>query len=245
MLHRFDGRPPDARPLILAHRGASASAPENTRRALHLAAAAGADGVETDLRTTRDGIVVLHHDPTLDGLGPIADHRFEDLRRHAPDLAVIDDLLDLPDRMILNLEIKNGPRSPGRIPPAEAAARVIAWVGEHRLEDRCLITSFDLDTVDAVAEGSRIATGRVLNLFDRLPSGLAGVAESGHEYVLPHRLRLRYGPARRVAAAAGHGLGVIAWTVNAPQELRRLAAAGVAGVITDDPAGALDVLTGR
>lgn len=58
------------RTMILGHRGASGEAPENTLRAFALAAEQGADGVELDVHATRDGVVVVHHDPALaDGAG--------------------------------------------------------------------------------------------------------------------------------------------------------------------------------
>ena len=60
------------RPLVLGHRGASAGAPENTVAAFTRARELGADGVELDVRRTADGVLVVHHDPDVRGVGLIA-----------------------------------------------------------------------------------------------------------------------------------------------------------------------------
>lgn len=71
-------------PLVIAHRGASSVAPENTLPAFELALEAGADGIELDLKLTLDGIVVVHHDQTLDrttdGTGLVSDHTWAQLQ---------------------------------------------------------------------------------------------------------------------------------------------------------------------
>src|SRR3954452_18398025 len=70
-------RRPGGQPLVLGHRGASAYAPENTFAAFDLAVEMGADGIETDVRATRDGVLVLLHDETVDrttdGTGVVAE----------------------------------------------------------------------------------------------------------------------------------------------------------------------------
>src|SRR4051812_47334504 len=77
----FDRR----RPQLLAHRGGSALAPENTIAAFDNGLAHGADGLELDVHLSRDGVVVVHHDPTLDRttnlVGPIADRTADELAR--------------------------------------------------------------------------------------------------------------------------------------------------------------------
>lgn len=79
----FAGRP---RPLVMAHRGSSALAPENTRASFERAVRDGADIVETDLHLTRDGVFVCLHDPTLLRTGgvpvTVADVTLAELKRH-------------------------------------------------------------------------------------------------------------------------------------------------------------------
>src|SRR5437867_12775637 len=76
-----------SRPLVFAHRGGSALAPENTITAFDNGLALGSDGLELDVHLSRDGVVVVHHDRTLDRTtslrGPIADRTADELRRGA------------------------------------------------------------------------------------------------------------------------------------------------------------------
>src|SRR5438270_3294511 len=81
-----------SRPLVFAHRGGSALAPENTIAAFDNGLALGADGLELDVHLSRDGVVVVHHDRTLDRTttlrGPIAMRTADELTRaHVPALA--------------------------------------------------------------------------------------------------------------------------------------------------------------
>ena len=68
-----------------AHRGASEYAPENTLSSFYLGMIQGANGIETDVHRTKDGVLVLFHDDTLDrvsdGVGKISDYTFEELRK--------------------------------------------------------------------------------------------------------------------------------------------------------------------
>ena len=74
-----------SKPLIIAHAGGAALAPENTLAAVHLALTAGSDGIEVDIRATSDGVPILLHDATVDrttdGAGSIADLTFEQVRK--------------------------------------------------------------------------------------------------------------------------------------------------------------------
>src|SRR5688572_25175612 len=72
----------DPRPSIIAHRGASAHDTENSLAAYRRAIALGADGIELDVHATRDGHLVVHHDPALPGLGPIAELEAALVRSH-------------------------------------------------------------------------------------------------------------------------------------------------------------------
>src|SRR5438093_13044317 len=90
--HSFFDSP---RPLVFAHRGGSALAPENTMAAFDNGVACGADGLELDVHLSRDGVVVVHHDRTLDRTtplgGPIAAQTAAELRR--ADVPVLADVL--------------------------------------------------------------------------------------------------------------------------------------------------------
>lgn len=126
MLNLWDRRHHDAdRPLVIAHRGASVRAVENTREALELALELGADGVEIDVRLTGDGVAVLVHDADLRRLAGsplvVAEASLAELRQAYPDIISLDEALDiLPDHPVM-LDIK--PKSQEELAPLYAALR--------------------------------------------------------------------------------------------------------------------------
>src|SRR5437763_7557885 len=96
--------------FILGHRGAPRSARENTIEAFVEARRLGADGVELDVRRSRDGALVVHHDPVIPGGGAIADLRVAELPPYVPFLAAA---LEACAGLLVNVEIKNAPHEPG------------------------------------------------------------------------------------------------------------------------------------
>ncbi|HEY1737167.1 MAG TPA: glycerophosphodiester phosphodiesterase, partial [Acidimicrobiia bacterium] len=82
------------RPLVLGHRGASRGAPENTIAAFTRAAELGADGVELDVHRTADGVLVVHHDADLDGVGLVLGAPFVQVRAARPDVPTLAETLD-------------------------------------------------------------------------------------------------------------------------------------------------------
>src|SRR3954463_6798600 len=95
-----------SRPLVLAHRGASAQAPANTLEAFVLARTLGADGVELDVRKSADGVLVVHHDPDLRDAGPIVQMTLSELRAVQPDLATLEEAFDACAGLLVNAEVK-------------------------------------------------------------------------------------------------------------------------------------------
>src|SRR5688500_4469246 len=91
---------------IWAHRGASRAKPENTLEAFREAKAQGADGVELDVRRTRDGAMAVRHDATLPDGRAIHELDVPDLPGFVP---LLDAVLDACDGMVVNIEIKNVP----------------------------------------------------------------------------------------------------------------------------------------
>lgn len=229
------------RPVVLAHRGASRHAPENTVAAFRLAAEHGADGIEVDLRFSNDGAVVLHHDPEIEGLGPIAHHTLVEALDAQPDLATLQQTLLLDDSLILNVEIKNDPREPGFDPQERMATHVVAWIRDNGLHDRVLVTSFSMAALDRVRFlDSSIPTGVLLNHFDGLRKAVRTTVGAGHSWILPTRARLLWRPRSAIETAHRAGLKVGAWTVDRPRRLVALAEAGIDAVITNDPRRALE-----
>ena len=140
MRHAFFESP---RPLVFAHRGGSALAPENTIAAFDNGLALGADGLELDVHLSRDGVVVVHHDRVLDRTttlrGPIAERHSDELRRAAvPALAEV--LARYPDRRLV-VELK--------VNSAALAAATIDAVRRADAVDRVCLGSFGLRALRA------------------------------------------------------------------------------------------------
>ncbi len=214
---------------MIAHRGASAHAPENTVEAFRLAVEQGADGVEIDVRRTADGHLVVHHDPYVaDGVAIAALTR-DQLPLHVPDLVTA---LDACAGAWVNLEIKNAEDEPGFEPDCALAVDVLDLL--RTLPDdpeRWLISSFDLATIDTVrASGSSVRTGWLV--YRITPEVLAEAVTGGHAAVHP---RVRDLDRTAVEAAHDAGLVVNAWTCNDEDQMRDLIAWGVDGVCTDVP----------
>ena len=231
------------RPLVLGHRGASAYAGDNTLEAFRLAVAQGADGIETDVRLTTDGVMVLHHEPDEKGLGVFAEHSFDEVRAALPEIPTIDEMLATTADVLLNLEIKNDADQPDYDPLQRSAAAVVAWVDEHDLHDRVVVSSFDPETVIRVRVlDDRIVTGQLLDHRTDPDKVLAKVAACGHQWVLPYHQWLRIGGAGIISEAHDLGLAVGTWTVDKPSRIRALADHGIDAVITNDPKTALEAL---
>jgi glycerophosphoryl diester phosphodiesterase len=246
-------------PLIIGHRGASASAPENTLAAFDRALDDGADGIEFDVRLARDGVPVVIHDATLRRTAtidvPIAALSSSDLsavdvgswfnRRYparAVDAYALETVPTLarvfqtvaPRCRLLYVELKCEAGE-----TMSLVERVVAEVRAHELERRVVIESF---TLDAVAEAKRIAPDlRTAAAFERRPGrplpcvgNLLKRARDcrADELALARSLVSR----RTVDAARARGLQTVVWTVDHPSWFRRASALGLRAVISNDPA---------
>ncbi|MGH8984808.1 MAG: glycerophosphodiester phosphodiesterase [Acidimicrobiia bacterium] len=230
---------------ILAHRGASRVAPENTLAAFAEAAALGADGVELDVHRSADGALVVHHDATAPGIGVLADHFAAEIRRVLPSVPTLAEALDACAGMLVNVEVKNLLGDADYDPDERAAATVVELLHTRERRDDVLVSSFSLAAVDRVRRlDESIPTGFLTLVgFDPL-EGAAVAAGRGHAALHPD-VRSLVGPAAAALVARAHELDVTvnAWTVNHASEVRRLADAGIDGVITDVPDVARAALT--
>jgi glycerophosphoryl diester phosphodiesterase len=215
----------DGRPLAIGHRGAKAIAPENSLAALEAAVAAGVDLVEFDISP---GLVVAHD---LGHAGPSLDEALELLG---------------PTGVGLHLDVKR--------PGYEQA--VLEAVDRHRLRDRVLVSTAYPSVsrrVASLAPDLPIAIGYPRDRADvarfTWPDAVVRPGRAALRAVMPLRIPLLLRQARanvlalhwrlcsRAAIEASHRAGapVFAWTVNDPAAMAALAAAGVDGIVSDDP----------
>jgi glycerophosphoryl diester phosphodiesterase len=231
------------RPLVLAHRGACRRAPENTLEAFRLARELGADGVELDVRRTADGVLVVSHDPIVEGFGLLVEHPFAALRDAVPSVPTLEEAFDELTGLVVNVEIKCFPTEPDADPERVVASGVVELVAKRDLYEPVIVSSFELDAVDRVRTlDTRIVTAWLTAGLD--PATTIPIAAArGHAWLNPDRASM-VGPAAKaaVAEAADHGVRLDVWTVDEPDEIAALAAAGVDAIITNVPDVARAVL---
>jgi len=238
-------------PLIIGHRGASSVAPENTMAAFREALAVGADGIEFDVRLTRDGVPVVIHDSTLRRTGGLP-HRVADLtwadiskvnvgswfantfaNETVPSLAELFRLFQ-SNNSTLYLEMKCDSPAEQR-PLAEACVKAI---DEHSLRSRVVVECFQLPALEIVREidpdiktvalfepsnPSVLSDQRIINQAKDI--GAAALA-------LHHRLARE----SLVQKAKATGLHVAVWTVDDPVWIQRARTIGIDALITNNPA---------
>lgn len=228
---------PSGRPWIIAHRGASHDAAENTLAAFRLAADQGADGIELDVRRTADDRLVVHHDPRIGDATAIREVSLAEVRALAPEVPLLSDVLETCDDLWLDIEVKNSPLEPDWDPDDHTVRRILSMINERHLTRPPLITSFNPTTV-AVAASSGARAGLLLGR-GALPSGVSNVLD-GLEFVLPHVDTIDGDDVGALVAASP--LPIITWTTDDPSQIGRLIDAGVDGLITNRPTIAISVL---
>ena len=226
--------------VVLAHRGETASWRENTLEAFAAARAVGADGVELDVRRTADGVLVVHHDPTLPDGRPLAGCRAADRPSWVPTLEAA---LEECRGMIVDAEVKNLLTEAGFDPQEAAARQTAALLVRMGMAGTSFVSSFSLASVDAAREAEpAVATGWLtLAAYDQLDA-LALAAARGHAALQPRHEAVT---PDLVAAVHARGLAVHAWTVDDPDRIRAMAQAGVDAVITNLPGRARAALEHR
>ena len=255
-------------PANLAHRGASALAPENTMEAFRIAVEEGAGGLELDVHLTRDGHVVVIHDETVDrttnGTGAVSEMTIDELRRldagHSFSLdggatrpfrgrgvrvPTLKEILEEFPGVAVNIDLKDGP------PGIEAA--VLGVLRETKAWRRTLVVSTRRTPVKRFRKisGGHVSTGAsrweigIFYLLSRLRlERLVSPAYDALQVPLRHRGIPLVTP-RFVRAAHARGVRVDVWTINQADEMRRLLDLGVDVIMTDRPGMLAEVLERR
>jgi glycerophosphoryl diester phosphodiesterase len=236
---------PSVAPLIIGHRGACAVAPENMMAAFREAIAAGADGIEFDVRLTRDGVPVIIHDNSLHrtaGLRHrIAELTWSELEHVDPSVPSLEQLFELfkTNNLGLYLEMKcDSPSEQQAL--AEACVRLI---DEHSLKERVIIECFQLPALKILKQiDPEIKTVALFEPTFTNPSVFSDqriiqqATDVGAAAIALHHRLARESLVQKARAA---GLHVAVWTVDAPSWIERAQAIGIDALITNDPAALL------
>lgn len=253
------------RPMVFAHRGGGALAPENTLAAFDQAVTLGVDGLELDVHQSKDGHLVVCHDPTVDrttdGSGSIADLTLPQLREldagyaFTPDggetfpfrgrdvrIPTLEQVLRRYEGVRLSVELKGDD---------VASARLALDASEDAgtLERMCLGSFGRLPVRWVRAQGASVATwatqSEVVRFLLLHSLHLRQPGPRAHAFAVPERAgRRTVVTPRLVQTLAKHGTPVHVWTVNEADDMRRLLDWGVRGLVTDRPDVALDVVAG-
>ncbi|NPV78490.1 MAG: glycerophosphodiester phosphodiesterase [Anaerolineae bacterium] len=249
-MNRLENLP---KPVIFAHRGASAYAPENTLAAFRAAVEQGADAIELDAKLTRDGEVVVFHDATLKRItgieGRVNQYRLAELRtmdagsffspmfrgEKIPTLGEV--FSEVGSSVLINIELTNY-TSPGD----NLVERVIEVVKRHKNADRLLFSSFDPRNLLRIRRYLPETPVAILAL-----PGIAGFVNRSWfgRWFAPKIVHPFYTDAGFSYIQKQHRLGrrVHTWTVNGREVMQNLFLAGIDGIFTDDPKLAREALS--
>ncbi len=241
--------------LTVAHRGASAVAPENTLAAFREAVRVGADLIELDIRLSRDNEVVVFHDRDLsrtsDGTGPVDEKTLAELKKidaggyfsgqfSGERIPTLDETIRciLPGRIGLCIELKiDQGRDSVRPKLVRRAAEII---GKNRFHSRVILASFDREAVRLCkAVLPEVRTALIFNR-EEVWEECADGDYSGLD-LLSARWSIITAP--RVAAAHRAGRKVIAWTIDRENELEKVVRCSVDAVASNNPAWLIQVLS--
>jgi glycerophosphoryl diester phosphodiesterase len=256
-----------SRILVHGHRGARARRPENTIPAFRFAIQQGADALETDMAVTRDGILVLSHDPLLHppvcsgpaesaviheltlaevlrwDCGAVRNPRFPEQQTiPGTRMPTLDELFDLAPLggFEFNIETKSFPGKPQYTPPPDEFARlVLEKIRKHGLEKRVILQSFDFRTLVAMRKLAPEIRLSALTEMDKRDFAAIS-AEAAHAEIISPEFHLV--TPEKVAAAHKAGLQVVAWTANTEADWEKLVDAKVDAIISDDPAALIAYL---
>ena len=226
------------RRLVVAHRGASAQAPENTLEAFRLGIEQGADALELDVRLSADGIAVVIHDPTIDrttnGTGAVAGLSLEELQRsdagggaRIPTLRAV--LESFPSIPIL-LEVK----------APEAQGAVATEIDRAGARERVVIASFQHRALEQLRQGPYLIGADRRDVTALYTLGRLHLETASPRclcYAVPWRWRGKLEVPRPwfIRAATRQNRPVHVWTVDEPEIANLLWQRGACGIITNRP----------
>lgn len=230
--------------LIIAHRGASGYAPENTIAAMDIAINQGCDGIELDVQLTKDEVVIVHHDWTFDrttsGSGEVKDLTYEEIKTFdagswfskdfkGEKVPTLEDVVrHLPKDLLLNVEIKS--RS---FDSRGLEKKVVEILEKNERIENTIISSFNHTCLKKVQElNPEIKLGILyeahmlnpINYFDSTDLNLYSVHPCNYYLIEDFVKEIHH-----------RGMKIYTWTVNDEKSKQRLENLGVEGIITNYP----------
>lgn len=239
-------------PILFAHRGDQAHAPENTLPSFSQAIQKGADGVELDAKLTSDGHVIVIHDLTVDrttnGKGKVASFSLEEIRKldagawfdekfAGAKIPLLEEVFESVGRnKLINIELTNY-----STPRDGLTQKVCELIKKHNNQKQIIFSSFFASSLKIAAQGlpeaprGLLARPGILGLWARSFGFMFGDYQALHPHV---------SSASREQMQRAHRLKrrVHVWTANTPAEVTQLRDWGADGIFTDDPATALRAL---
>jgi glycerophosphoryl diester phosphodiesterase len=238
--------------MVIAHRGFSGEAPENTLAAFKKAIDVGSDMMELDVHFSKDGQVVVIHDDhlerTTNGWGKVADHTLQELKKldagswfgplfSGERIPSLKEVLELARKKIfVNIEIKNGYL--GSYTISDLADRTLQEVQRRRMVNQVIFSSFDLSPLERVKE--RNFHARVALLYHHrwnIPQEITG----GRPFSLLN-LRRSFLTKDKIAKVHLAGMELNTYTVNSAKEMEQFVRWGIDGIITNHPDRLIHIL---
>ena len=222
--------------MVVAHRGASGYAPENTMAAFRLAHEMGADMLELDVWRSADGYIVVMHDDTVDrttnGAGRIEEMTLQQIKKLDAGSKLRQEFANEPvptleevlawagDKILVNIEIKG----PG------CEEKIVELLKKHKMTGKVIVTSFHHEYVAKIKElEPAIETGALVSEIEDLKAVI--------ENCRPNAIVPKYTKVTKNQVAEAHkiGLRMIVYTVNDTASMRQMIQYGVDGIITNYP----------
>lgn len=245
--------------IVIAHRGASADAPENTMAAIKKAMAMGVDMVEIDVQLTKDKQVVLMHDLTVDrttnGKGRVRDLRFDEIRKldagswfssdfKGEKVPTLEEVIEtINGKCKLLIEVKRV-----KTKKPEIEAKIIQLIDKYNAQNWCVVQSFETEVVkniqalDTSIECHKLVTMNIsvlpLHLDSRIKTGTIYKYKTVQS-INPYFKMLNK---RKVDKIHSRGQKIITWTVNEKEDMKRMIDMGVDGIITNYPDRLIELL---
>ena len=234
--------------IVIAHRGASRAAPENTLSSMKKAIEFGADFAECDVFQTKDGEIVLFHDEEMERTtgkgGMIWDYTLAELKEldagswfseefKGEPIPTLRQVIQLcKGKIKLNIEVKISGNDP------DIAQKVVDIIRSENIGKECMVTSFEKPVIKKIKElAPDLITGFI---FDE--EHPPDIFEGNWEYVCSKRNIV---DEAFVKEAKQKEKKIFVWTVNYPAEMKKFIDLGVDGIITDVPDVLMDVLNSK